>query len=174
LTSHVKDSTRKSIRERVYSVLNNITEVPKCLVCSNNVNFLKSGNYGKYCSLQCLANDKEVREGTNNKISISVSKYYQSIINKEGTDYSGVVYILHFPQHNAVKIGLSGDFEQRTKGLYKDFGNFEVIQLIETDYSHTLENELHQKFSEYRICLEEGCGRTEFFKEEILEKLSNF
>jgi hypothetical protein len=108
------------------------------------------------------------------KISNSRALHYQSIINEEGTDYSGIVYILHFPHLNAVKIGLSSNFKKRGKILFKDFGNFEVIQLIETDTCFRLESELHEKFSEYRICLEEGCGRTEFFKEEILEKLSNF
>jgi len=104
-----------------------------------------------------------------NNISIGKANHFQARRNEEGTDYNGVVYILHFPEHNAVKIGLSGDFEQRSKGLIKDFGDFSIVKLIETDSCFKLEQELHQKFSEHRICLSEGTGRTEFFKEDILE-----
>jgi hypothetical protein len=88
----------------------------------------------------------------------------------EGTDYAGVVYILHFPQHKAVKIGLTGDFEKRSKDLIKDFGHFSIIELIETKQCYSLEAELHKKYSAQRICLSEGHGRTEFFTEEILNK----
>jgi hypothetical protein len=105
------------------------------------------------------------------KISISSTNHYQARRNEEGTDYSGVVYILHFPQHQAVKIGLTGDFDSRAKGLISDFGEFSVIDIIETEECFKLESSLHEKFSEYRICLEEGGGRTEFFKERILNIL---
>jgi hypothetical protein len=103
------------------------------------------------------------------KMSVSLANNFKSRRNEEGTDYSGVVYILHFPQHNAVKIGLTGDFLKRSKDLIKDFGEFSVKDIIETDSCNFLEYSLHQKFSNYRICLEEGCGRTEFFNEEILK-----
>jgi len=105
------------------------------------------------------------------KISISKVKHYQERRNSEGTDYSGIVYVLHFPHLSAVKIGLSSDFNERRRALKRDFGNFEIIQLMESDACFALESELHERFSEYRICLSEGGGRTEFFKEEILEML---
>jgi hypothetical protein len=111
------------------------------------------------------AQSQEVKD----KISISKAKHFSERRNNEGTDYSGVVYVLHFPQHSAVKIGLSGDFDQRAKVLLKDFGNFTIIDIIETESVFSLESSFHEKFSEYRFCLDEGCGRTEFFKDEILE-----
>jgi hypothetical protein len=103
------------------------------------------------------------------KISISKVKHFQARRNDEGTDYAGVVYILHFPQHSAVKIGLTADFNNRSKGLISDFGEYNIINIIETESVFALESSLHEKFSEYRMCLEEGCGRTEFFSDEILE-----
>jgi hypothetical protein len=109
---------------------------------------------------------------TKDKISISRASNFQARRNEEGTDYSGVVYILHFPQHQAVKIGLTSDFNFRSKGLIKDFGEFSVIDIIETEECFKLESSLHQKFANYRICLEEGCGRTEFFNEEILKEIN--
>jgi hypothetical protein len=102
------------------------------------------------------------------KISISKVKHFQARRNDEGTDYAGVVYILHFPQHSAVKIGLSVDFDQRAKGLISDFGEYDIIDIIETDMCFKLESSLHKKFSEHRLCLDAGCGRTEFFNEDIL------
>jgi hypothetical protein len=104
------------------------------------------------------------------KMSITMTKNFSKRRSDEGTDYSGVVYILHFPKHKAVKIGLTGDFDQRAKGLIKDFGPFSIIELIETEQCYSLEAELHKKYSAQRICLSEGHGRTEFFKEEILNK----
>ena len=106
------------------------------------------------------------------KMSISMANNFQLRRNEEGTDYSGVVYILHFPHLKAIKIGLTGDFNLRSKGLISDFGEFSVVDIIETDECFKLESSLHEKFSEYRICLEEGCGRTEFFKEEILKEIN--
>jgi hypothetical protein len=108
------------------------------------------------------------------KMSISKANNFQARRNEQGTDYAGSVYILHFPQHSAVKIGLTGDFEKRSKGLISDFGEFDVINIIETQECYALESSLHQKFANYRICIDEGCGRTEFFKDEILEKLRTF
>jgi len=106
------------------------------------------------------------------KMSITSANNFQVRRNTEGTDYKGVVYILHFPEHNAVKIGLTNNFEQRSTKLIKDFGGFTILQLIETDRCYQLEKELHEKFSDFRICLNEGTGRTEFFNEEILTTIT--
>jgi hypothetical protein len=108
------------------------------------------------------------------KINISLANNFQARRNNEGTDYAGSVYILHFPQHKAVKIGLTGDFNRRSKALIKEFGEFDIINIVETQECYALESSLHQKFKDYRICLSEGHGRTEFFKDEILEKLRTF
>jgi hypothetical protein len=102
------------------------------------------------------------------KIAITMANRFQLRKNEEGTDYCGVVYILHFPQHKAIKIGITGNFKQRSKNLIKDFGTFSIIEMIETDYCYSLESKLHEKFSTQRVCLQEGNGRTEFFKEEIM------
>jgi hypothetical protein len=104
-------------------------------------------------------------------MSISRAKHFQERRNDEGTDYSGVVYILHFREHKAVKIGLTGDFEKRSKDLIKCFGEYTIIDIIDTQECFALESSLHEKFSNYRICLSEGGGRTEFFKDEILNFL---
>jgi hypothetical protein len=249
LTPWIEDTSRKSLKERVYCILNNITEIPKCSVCSNKVKF--SGTYSITCSQSCGIKNPEVqtktkltklekygsetfvnpdkarttclerygvdhtsklpenREGAkqtnferygsrnyNNRehsfitclerygeinpsyskqikdiISLKMTKHFHERRNNEGTDYAGVVYILHFPQHSAVKIGLTGDFEKRSKGLICDFGEYIIIDIIETQECFKLETSLHEKFANYRMCLEEGCGRTEFFDDCILEQI---
>ena len=124
----------------------------------------KATNLAKY-GFENAAQSPKIRD----KMSISLADHFQARRNTEGTDYKGVVYILHFPEHNAVKIGLSGDFEQRSKGLIKDFGDFSIVKLIETDSCFKLEQELHEKFKTHRICLCTGAGRTEFFNDCILK-----
>jgi hypothetical protein len=232
LTPYVEDTSRKSLGERIYCLSNNIIEIPKCLECNNKVKF--GTRYFEYCGQTCSVKSQKTQDamketcfkhfgvthqskspsiillkkenyfnktgyyhqwqnpeilkviietnlkryGVENpmqseeiqeKMSISLANNFQARRNEEGTDYSGVVYILHFPQHSAVKIGLTGDFEKRSVSLLKDFGEFSVIDIIETQECFKLETSLHEKFSEYRFCLEEGCGRTEFFSDEILE-----
>jgi hypothetical protein len=227
LTPFVKDTTIKSLSERVYCIVNNISCSPRCLWCGEPTNFLKRNlGFAKFCSNSCAAkkethknekdesylklskkekynftcqerygvqshnsskivkqnkiNSCQERYGVDNaaktkeakdKMSIALANNFQARRTDEGTDYSGSVYILHFPQHKAVKIGLTGDFDQRSKGLIYDFGEFSVIDIIETQECFKLETSLHEKFSEYRMCLDEGCGRTEFFKDYILEQL---
>ena len=116
--------------------------------------------YGIYHAQQ----SQEIRD----KISISKVNSFQSRRNEEGTDFAGIVYILHFVHLSLVKIGLTASKENRFKDLEKDFGQFSIIKLIETDKCFALEKELHEMFSDERIILSEGGGRTEFFKEEIL------
>jgi len=144
-----KDAT---MSERIFCIDNKIGENPKCW-CGNNLTFSKSNgfHYSQFCSNKCSKRAFYITTG------------------KIGEDYPGSVYILYFNEHKAVKIGLSTDVNSRFQELKRDFGNFEIIQLIETEACKTLEFELHERFSEYRLCLEEGSGRTEFFKEEILK-----
>lgn len=96
------------------------------------------------------------------------SEYYKQFLNELGTDITGVVYIIEFKDN--IKIGFTTNFEERSKGLKGDFGDFEVLKLIETDECFKLERELHKLCDEYNIILEAGCGRTEFFSKEILNK----
>jgi hypothetical protein len=125
---------------------------------------IKATNLEKYGSERPIQSQE-----TKDKISISLANNFQARRNNEGTDYSGVVYILHFPQHSAVKIGLAEDFLVRSKRLIKDFGEFSIIDIIETESVFALETSLHQKFSDHSLCLDEGTGRTEFFSDEILK-----
>jgi endogenous inhibitor of DNA gyrase (YacG/DUF329 family) len=165
LTPWVEDISMKSIRERISCIIHNITDIPICLECSNKVKFLRQNSYAKYCSLKCV----NLSKSRNDKISLTMSKNYLNNFTED--DHVGTVYILHFPKHRAVKIGKSSNFNNRRSKLIKDFGEFNVIKLIETEECFKLESSLHQKFANYRICLEEGGGRTEFFKEEILNML---
>lgn len=248
LTPHIKDQTRKSIRERIFCILNGILEYPKCLECSKDVHFLRSGKYSKTCTNSCgvkflgtqdkikstklerynnstFNNPEKMKEtclerysvehtskieenrilakestfekfgnynniekirctnleryGVDNvsktkevkdKISLSISESYKNRKINEN-DYVGVVYILHFKDLDLIKIGLTSDFEKRSKQLKRDFGKFSIIQLIKSSECFKLEQEFHLKYNNYRVCLDDGCGRTEFFSVEITEML---
>jgi ribosomal protein L37AE/L43A len=191
LTPWLKDTSRTSIKERVFSIKSNLTERPKCPECSNDVNFENYHvKYHKYCSRKCGTSSSDIKDkmkATNlkrygyeyssqnkkvrDKKSISQAKSYQERRNEEGTDYVGLVYILYFPQHGAVKIGISGSFNLRSTALKKAFGEYIVIDMIDTQTCFALEASLHEKFKDYRMCLAKGDGRTEFFSEDILKLL---
>lgn len=123
-------------------------------------------NLSRYGFIQASKN-RTVRD----KISKSNADFYQK--HRIDDDYEGVLYMLYFKDHDSIKIGVSSRFEHRAKQLEKDFGKFDIIKIIETEAIFTLERYFHNKFKEYRICLESGGGRTEFFTMDILELLED-
>lgn len=186
---------RESLKKRIFCIVNDLSEIPKCPECGIDVKWHQTRSFfANHCSNICSANSELVKNkikdtcterfGTDNpskskqirqKLSTSISigkakKYAEKSICDDG-DCVGIVYILYFKHLNAVKIGLSTDFNVRKKSLTKDFGEFSVIKLIETLECKKLEDEFHERFEEYRICFSKGHGRTEFFKEEILQLL---
>jgi hypothetical protein len=102
------------------------------------------------------------------KHSIAIANSYNSEISKER---SGVVYILYFIKLDLIKIGYALDFSKRSVRLLKDFGEFEVIEMIETNECFRLEKAYHEAFNEYRTCVESGEGRTEFFLPSIRDSV---
>ena len=79
-----------SISERIYLILNKIEEVPKCLICSNQVKFktFKSG-YRKYCSIKCST------KSSNRNSKISKNRDFDKInekIKKTNNEKYGVDY----------------------------------------------------------------------------------
>jgi len=112
-----------------------------------------------------------------NRLNISkgIRRYYQNRRNTEGTDYSGIVYFLHFKEHNAVKIGITGSKSNRFESLEKTFGQFEVIHLIETSFCFRTETCYHNMFEQYSTPLNKirTNGFTEFFSEEIIHLINS-
>lgn len=108
---------------------------------------------------------------------ILVDRYKQSKLNnfsdrRVDDNISGFVYILYFIDKGLVKIGMTGNFNNRCKQLYSDFGEFEVLVLLKTNNCYELETKLHKRFRKNRVILNEGCGKTEFFninKENLFE-----
>ena len=100
-----------------------------------------------------------------NKIAISSQKYFASI---ESEPITGVVYVLSFT--SGVKIGYSKTLRTRILSLKKDFGDFEILNIFESTDCRKLESQLHLKYDKYRMCLDEGNGRTEFFDNRILKE----
>ena len=106
------------------------------------------------------------------KISITQANNYQQ--RKLEDDFIGSVYVLYFTDHDAVKIGLTNCLEDRFKQLKREFGEFEVVSIIDSHECFLLENQLHDEFKDLRICLEKGNGRTEFFKKESFRFFPRF
>lgn len=85
--------------ERIYCVIKNITEIPKCPVCGNHVNF--SGitkGYMKHCSIQCVNRNKEIkkkikdtkRERYNNENYTNVKKQKQTLSTKTRKEWRNI------------------------------------------------------------------------------------
>tara|TARA_S200002703_G_scaffold149892_1_gene147846 strand:+ start:1509 stop:2345 length:837 start_codon:yes stop_codon:yes gene_type:complete len=65
-----------TIAEKVYCVMNDITSIPTCLVCTNKVKFRRYKlGYADYCSVKCRANDptwqKKVANTNLNKYGVT-------------------------------------------------------------------------------------------------------
>ena len=252
LTPWISNETRKTIRERVFCILNTVTQYPLCPVCGKYNKFLKSGKYSVACSQSCGISHEEVQKKikstklerygsetfvnpekaarttsdkygvthtskltenrnkakrtselkygdenynnniqiklTNNekygvynpskskiikdKISKSIAKNYA--LRRQNDIVSGYVYIIHFKNLSLIKIGSTGNFERRTAQLKKDFGEFDVLAVHSVKNCYSLESDIHSHVNQYRICLDEGCGRTEFFKDECLDDVIRY
>jgi len=103
--------------------------------------------------------------------SIQAKKFSKILRNKyNGSKYGkGVVYVLFFPIINLVKIGVTANFQKRKKGLINDFGDFDIISIIEYDDAYQKERNLHKKYDKYNVVLNEGAGKTEFFLPDIMK-----
>ncbi|MFW5871690.1 MAG: hypothetical protein ACOCUT_01150 [bacterium] len=61
LTSFLPENCQ--ISERIYCIMNDIEEYPKCGVCDKNVKFISFGyGYQQYCGRQCSAKSDKTRE----------------------------------------------------------------------------------------------------------------
>lgn len=65
-TSFVINTTDSHIRERLYCIINNLTELPTCQQCDNPVKFRSShpnrNTYAPFCSLKCSNNNEQVKD----------------------------------------------------------------------------------------------------------------
>lgn len=75
-TPFVLDQEDTSIRERIYVMVENINELPKCEVCSTRVCFRKdgkyAGSYATFCSRQCISKGNS----TKRKKTATTLKHY--------------------------------------------------------------------------------------------------
>lgn len=52
-----------NVKERIYCILNELHEKPKCIICGKELIFYKpNACYKRYCSARCSANDRNVRD----------------------------------------------------------------------------------------------------------------
>lgn len=60
-TIHLHEKVK--LAQRTYHIINDITEIPTCKVCTNKVNFKDFRNgYNSHCSIQCANNDLDIQE----------------------------------------------------------------------------------------------------------------
>jgi hypothetical protein len=104
-TQFLKESSKDNTRERLYCIINNITELPQCQAsdCTTPTQFIKDGvhrnHYHKFCSLKCSNNDGIVKQakrqtshdnwGVDNpsKSLIIQDRKKRTSQTKNGTDY---------------------------------------------------------------------------------------
>lgn len=146
------------------------------------MNKMINNNLEKYSIKFILEDKNKKREGMYIKYNVEHAMHSQELVDKfkisrennitdrrECDNISGYVYILEFPSISKIKIGLTNNYNNRFKELHKQFGEFNIMYLVETNSCYKLEKLLHRKFSDYRSPEIEGCGRTEFFKNNINE-----
>lgn len=85
------------------------------------------------------------------------------------------IYILHFPEQKAIKIGKADNLQERLSDLVKIWGPIDnkcayaipVDPLIVINY----EKQIHEKFSKFKLTMPYGDGYQEFFKTDVLKHL---
>ena len=88
---------------------------------------------------------------------------------KDGfSNISGVVYVIESSEY--IKIGASRNFNKRFHILEKEYGSLNILKLFDTNYTFELESILHNTFDKYRVVLDKGTGRTEWFTKDILDE----
>ncbi len=108
------------LRERIYCIENNITKVPKCIICNNEVQFRQS-HYNICCSISCSNRNKnniktraKSRINNNNICNIELSKselknYIQNLVYKNGIKQEALQIItynfkkLYFDKNLSIK-----------------------------------------------------------------------
>lgn len=63
--------SKLKLDEMIYFIKNNLKDIPKCY-CGNNLNYINSGRYHKYCSQNCNVQSNETK---NKRISTLLTKY---------------------------------------------------------------------------------------------------
>lgn len=114
----------------------------------------------------------EILKESARKLSITKRNTYNQLID-ETCEIPYYLYIIHHPEKSIIKIGRSGNPENRLGGIINDFGSCKIIHTIQDKYNKIcpLETFLHNKFNEYCRVQPTGSGRTEWFDECILEEV---
>ena len=99
-----------------------------------------------------------------------------SMRNKLRESDSDIPYFLYVVKHSTepiIKIGRTGDIENRLKGLNKEFGKCNIIHVLAGIYKNIcpLETYLHTKFNNHCQVQPAGGGRTEWFNESIIDEV---
>lgn len=100
ITNHLKSKYKITISQRIYHILNNIKEIPKCIECTNEVKYKNLNfGYGQFCSKYCMDNSVYLTEkkketsilkyGVDNyaKTSESKQKYKETMLLNYGVEH---------------------------------------------------------------------------------------
>ncbi len=104
-------------------------------------------------------------------------KFYNSIIKDEYVE--GHVYVIECKSLNLIKIGISKNPYKRKKDIEKSLNkkcNIFFTKSFNYKLSREVENYLHEKYDAFNVVIldyDKKIGRTEWFKEEILEDVIN-
>jgi hypothetical protein len=171
---YVKDKVKLAWSNKNINEIKNIVDTRKKTLLEkygdenfNNLKKRRETNLFKYGEDSHMKT-KKYKELFSNIMTLSKSTFYTKFLNRDGDDLKGVVYILKFDDSNLVKIGYSTSFENRSKGLIKDFGTFQIIKIHKANNCLDLERRLHKICMNYNKPLLSGVGRTEFFEKDIL------
>lgn len=84
------------------------------------------------------------------------------------------VYILTFPEQDAVKIGKANHLESRLTTLTQTWGKLDRDRVWYTEEANVfeVEHDLHKRFREYHKEMPWADGSTEFFSLDVLQHLN--
>lgn len=100
---------------------------------------------------------------------IESAKYYLKFFNRNKIDF---LYLLYSEDLNLCKIGITGDLEQRLKGIKNEMGLNHLDVLYVVPKHAFLEKSLHDKFSHLNVPVKRKYNNREWFKltDEIINE----
>jgi len=113
LTPWVLDTTRKSIRERIYYILNEIDETPKCPECSKPLKFkgLEENPFLQFCSTKCSNNSSTNKE---NKKKSNLEKYGVEFVSQK-TEFKEKAKQTNLERYGVEYISQSSEIKEKKK-----------------------------------------------------------
>lgn len=186
------NTSKIPFKQRVFNYINNIKEIPKCIICGNNVNFFNK-TYSTYCSNKCQNSDINIINRSNLKRVKTLQSRYgvnstfdmQSTKDKIKKTLRDRYNTDHISRVDSVRKNLSISKKKKVIERYIKDKSINLIKIDENRVMRILCDDCHEEYlinyvtyllrarNNVKICTK--CNVLNNYKSSIIEKdLLNF